>query len=77
MNLPNIKVFVPANPLEMLKNFKQGSGPKKAMEIDTMSTEITLAINTNLKLDLQDEETKSNLITKKKKADKEIHFVTF
>ena len=31
MNLPNVKVFVPSNPLEMLKNFKQGSGPNKAM----------------------------------------------
>ena len=77
MNLPNVKVYIPSNPLEMLKNFKQGSGPKKAMEIDTMSTEITLAITTNLKLDLQDEESKSNLISKKKKSDKEVHFVTF
>ena len=47
------------------------------MQIDNMSTEITLAINTNLKLNLQDEETKDTLIDKKKKTDKEIHFVTF
>ena len=79
VNLPNVKAYVPSNPLEMLKNFSKKSTGKSgsAMEIDTLSTEITLAITTNLKLDLIDEKTKTSLVTKKKKTDKETHFVTF
>ena len=78
-NLPNLKVFIPSNPLEMLKNFKPQTGDAKGspMKIDSLSFELTIAITTNLKLDLVDSESKTNLITKRRKHDKEIHFVTF
>ena len=55
MNLPNVKLFIPSNPLTMLKNFsKSKTDTSQPFKLDKLSMEITLAFTTNLKLDLID-----------------------
>lgn len=84
VSLPNITVYMPSNPFKMTANFLGGSGPKGpkgAMQIDTLTLELIVAIKSNLKLDLidrhPDKGQRQQFLTPSKRNDDEIHFVRF
>lgn len=79
MDLPNITIFTPSNPMNMFASLFKNQGTGKPMMVSGISIEILVKIRTNLKLDLigESSSTTESLIPASRKTDDEIHYVKF
>lgn len=77
MDLPNITLYTPNNPMQMMQSVFKSRGKGEPMIIEGMTIEIFTKIRTNLKLNLVADSTSDKLVPANKHAEDEIHFVKF
>jgi hypothetical protein len=77
MDLPNITMYSPSNPMQMMGSMFKARGKGEPMVIDGMTIEIFTKIRTNLKLNLASENSSDKLVPANKQMEDEIHFVKF
>ena len=52
LDIPNITIYAPSNPLKMASMFFKAKDPNSPIEIDNFTMEFIVKLRTNLKLNL-------------------------
>lgn len=76
MDLPNITVYTPGNPMQAMQSIFKSRGSGKPLSIEGMSLEIVAKIRTNYKLNVCDG-SMNKLVTQGKENEDEVHFAKF
>ena len=76
MDIPNLKLFGPSNPMKMAQMFMKAKGPNSPIQLNNLTIDFILKIKTNYKLNMILKDG-TKLINNDDNVDDELHYVKF